>query len=520
MATMEPAAQLKANLEILNFRKKIRNQQQEINTYQYQNRLLTDRITALTKTIESFKKLHNINKKSDRITEQVLQEELIHKIEENSNLHKKLEEVHADFQKKEIDLLRQVDEISVGYTIQQPVKQGIGDSNHCAKEPQKVDPPQARPAPAKNTILFDYTRFCEHVQLVLPNFKLPTPDLNEFHPGCLLHLLTTPTSQNIPSAPTLSDYLIKALGNCNLTSDYLNDRQRQVAHNDEQNDAIVRALEKTNQISTSIGSLGAQLEGGLHILEFSKELEKLSLNVSLFMQDLAVLEIEDFNLARNIDPQKWDLCLKRLIQQRIGLQQVSDMLRIACADLQSQGIVKTDPIWTKKVAPNFAMVESEVQKEIAEQFCRKVDEGVAHLKVRMTALDDALNSTKGGFTPEEHYLMKAEKVFWEQEANSLANRLEGEISRTVDATKRSTKAELTSKLLKEEMRYIKKDFEGKLVQFKDEVSILQQKLDPHNSSLGDRTRRAKPATANGAKVTVSKAPTAQKRPVLLSNIFK
>lgn len=100
-------------LELKNYQRKIRNQTQEIETYRYQNRLLQDQISNLQKTINSFKKVHASNSSdlTDSLHQEVLQEELSHKIKENGELHSKLESVRKEFHDKENFYLGQIDEL-------------------------------------------------------------------------------------------------------------------------------------------------------------------------------------------------------------------------------------------------------------------------------------------------------------------------------------------------------------------------------------------------------------------------
>jgi hypothetical protein len=502
-------------LEFKNYQRKIRNQTQEIETYRYQNRLLQDQISNLQKTIDSFKKVHaSKTDLTDSLHQEVLQEELSHKIKENCELHSKLEHVCKDFHDKENSYLNQIDE------LKRVSKNGGGlritsggDVEKNTQKTEDFDNKNTQKTITVPDLKFDYKHFNFCLSLILPSLKKEELNfkLEYFKPGYFTYILTQhKTSAN----KSILEIITKSIDNCSLVTDYLNDRQRQVAHNDNQNDAVVEALNQNEIISSLLNSLSKSK----NLCEISEVLDRLSLSVGEFVSNIAALENEDFCLGIG-GAGDWKQSMKRLVQIKLGLRHVSTSLSEYCSILNTRGVLKSSDVFVKPVKPEMVKTEEEVEHEIKLQF----EDAVSEKFDRIVA--ETVNFEKTGFEFDadmDTFLIQAEKMFWEQEANSLAARLAWESAQRTELLQKFSENDLQNKTMKEEMKQLKTEFEAKILQNNETMCILSEKADSFTKPMQSSTS-INPFTSatNAVKNTFSKVQSsATKRPVLLSKIFK
>lgn len=498
-------------LELKNYQRKIRNQTQEIETYRYQNRLLQDQISNLQKTINSFKKVHASNSSdlTDSLHQEVLQEELSHKIKENSDLHSKLESVSKEFHDKENFYLGQIDElksrkggkeVTSGGDVQKDIKTNLStELEGCFNK----NPKKTVPVP---DLKFDYNHFNFCLSLILPSLKNELNfKLEYFKPGYFTYILTQYKSS---SNKSIRNLISKSIDNSSLITDYLNDRQRQVAHNDNQNDAVVEALNQNEITSSLLNSLSKSK----NLCEISEILDRLSGSVSEFISNVAVLELEDFCLGNGCD---WRRAMKRLIQIKIGLLHVSTSLLEYCSIMNTRGVPKNSDVFVKPVRPEMVKTEEEVEHEIKIQFKNAVSEKFDLI------LTEKVNFDKTDFESDAQFLIQAEKMFWEQEANSLAARLTWESAQRSELLQKFFVNDLQNKTMKEEMKQLKIEFETKILQNNETISILSEKADSFTNPMQSTSMNPFTSATNAVKNTFSQVHnSATKRPVLLSKIFK
>jgi len=502
-------------LELKNYQRKIRNQTQEIETYRYQNRLLQDQISNLRKTIDSFKKVHASNSAdlTDSLHQEVLQEELSHKIKENCELHSKLECVCKEFHDKENFYLNQIDElkskkggvlkITSGGDVQKDAKKIEFERDFDKNMQKTVEVPNLK---------FDYKHFNFCLSLILPSFKNELNfKLEYFKPGYFTYILTQyKTSSN----KSILNIITKSIDNCSLITDYLNDRQRQVAHNDNQNDAVVKALNQNEIISSLLNSLSKSK----NLCEISEILDRLSGSVSEFVANVAGLELEDFCLGiggAQGTQGDWKRAMKRLVQIKLGLRYVSTSLLEYCSIMNTRGVLKTSDVFVKPVRPEMVKTEEEVEHEIKLQFENAVSEKFNRI------VAEKVNFDRTNFESDAQFLSQAEKMFWEQEANSLAARLAWESAQRSELLQKFSENDLQNKTMKEEMKQLITEFETKIVQNNETISILSEKADSFTNPMQSTSMNPFTSATNAVKNTFSQVQnSATKRPVLLSKIFK
>ena len=119
---------------IIKQRKQIKTQQNEIELYKYQNQLLNQKITSLNSTISGFKKIRsNLSNESSQSTipdkhdrdrdlgketpanfenYQILQEELLHKIDDNMKLYNQLDELKRDKLEKDASYKNEIESLT------------------------------------------------------------------------------------------------------------------------------------------------------------------------------------------------------------------------------------------------------------------------------------------------------------------------------------------------------------------------------------------------------------------------
>lgn len=234
--------------------------------------------------------------------------------------------------------------------------------------------------------------------------------------------------------------------------------------------------------------------------------------------------------------------MKRLIQIKIGLLHVSTSLLEYCSIMNTRGVPKNSDVFVKPVRPEMVKTEEEVEHEIKIQFKNAVSEKFDLI------LTEKVNFDKTDFESDAQFLIQAEKMFWEQEANSLAARLTWESAQRSELLQKFFVNDLQNKTMKEEMKQLKIEFETKILQNNETISILSEKADSftnpmQSTSMNPFTSATKRvleikndkdfkdvkddmtinsnASSSAVKNTFSQVHnSATKRPVLLSKIFK
>merc|ERR1739848_720607 len=125
---------------------------------------------------------------------------------------------------------------------------------------------------------------------------------------------------------------------------------------------------------------------------------------------------------------------------------------------------------------------------------------------------------------------RAERLFWEQEANSLAMKLEREMVKGIEVSTRLQKQELQTKILKEEGNQMKLQYDRQIMELSEQCSLLTAKLEGSTDvaekitfqSTSGASTVTTPTTVNNLSTAASNflKNGAVKRPVLLSKIFK
>lgn len=172
-------------------------------------------------TLENFKRVHNVNKKSDKLQEQVLQEELLHKIQENSNLHNQLEQSRADFQDKETKLIDAVCKLEMQIANLTSLKTASPNISTPENFIQSPDSKQV-------FIPFDAVQFNESLKFIFPSSKFCHYPLLKssrggqnslFHPGVLIKIVTD-------NQESYKNLLPKIISRNEAILDFFNLRQR------------------------------------------------------------------------------------------------------------------------------------------------------------------------------------------------------------------------------------------------------------------------------------------------------
>ena len=163
-----------------------------------------------------------------------------------------MESVRKEFHDKENFYLGQIDElksrkggkeVTSGGDVQKDIKKNLStEFEGCYNK----NPKKTVPVP---DLKFDYNHFNFCLSLILPSLKNELNfKLEYFKPGYFTYILTQYKSS---SNKSIRNLISKSIDNSSLITDYLNDRQRQVAHNDNQNDAVVEALNQ-NEITVRL----------------------------------------------------------------------------------------------------------------------------------------------------------------------------------------------------------------------------------------------------------------------------
>ena len=74
-------------------------------------------------------------------------------------------------------------------------------------------------------------------------------------------------------------------------------------------------------------------------------------------------------------------------------------------------------------------------------------------------------------------MIQAEKIFWEQEANSLSARLYWESNQRNNLATKYSQIDLENKTMKEEIKQTRIEFETKILQNNEMIASLSQKVD-------------------------------------------
>ena len=241
-------------------------------------------------------------------------------------------------------------------------------------------------------------------------------------------------------------------------------------------------------------------------------ISNLSTLVTRFVSNLSTLEKDDLKLGFE---KSSDFILRQIVKQRIGL---SDLSKLLCCCAEKISYPPSNEIWQQTYSLHCLEIEYDLNKE----FDRMVEVTNFEINNRLLHLPENLSLDKVDIN--NTLISNAEKIFWQQEANSLAGRLNRSLTDAKSLEIKLQEAQLQADQAIQNITELDNSYKRRLQENSELLAILIQC--PSNEKVLENITKKSDETINNAQATVKKAKEVAKevfansRPALLSKIFK